>query len=634
MELLSRHSDAFLFPWLTLNTPSWWKDAHPDELIKYGIDGPDDRYDIVRKQNLVKTEGGHYMGSGRELWEASLASKRWLDDTDDMLRAFIRHIESSPLCSRVIGYFLGTGRTGEWNYFGSNLFPDYSAPMQRACGQVPSVRRRMNASYGLLRDPASESDVMDFYACLHDTVTDDIVRLAHSVKAETKRRVICGTFYGYLTESVRIQDAGFLAPLKVFDCPDIDLIACPYAYQNTNITGEERWESDMEDGAGNRLGRARGVGGDAAFRAMVASVRKRGKLFVMEADPSTYLDVTDSWRSIGGSGSKSVEGTLRIMRRDLGKFWADGCGGWLYDFGPYHGVESGWYGDQPIIDEISRFSKLMEDRTGQKIGSVAEVAVMGDTRSFFATRHWMREKPWTGYGIRFSDVFNHWFLNAQSRTINRIGTPVDWFLREDFLSLEKGRHKLLIVPNTFLLEKAEIKEIRHFLSGSGMTVVWMYAPGFLTWSGINPEGMESLTGFRFKTLDVPGKLMISTESAESDFDPVRESGFGLKSPLEYYPRFEVTNDDIEILGRWTDAGQGAAFARRQMDGWTSVYCGTAPLPVNWLRTLCLNAGVSIWSSEADIISASQDAVMLVATESGQRTLQLPKPMSDIDTGRE
>ena len=123
---------------------------------------------------------------------------------------------------------------------------------------------------------------------------------------------LCGTFYGYLTESVRIQDAGYLAPMKVLDCPDIDVITCPYAYQNTNVEGAERWESDMEDGFGNRLGRARGVGGDGAFRAMVSSIRNRGKLFVSEVDPSTYLDTTNSWRSIGGSGSQTEEGTMRI----------------------------------------------------------------------------------------------------------------------------------------------------------------------------------------------------------------------------------------------------------------------------------------------------------------------------------
>ena len=183
-ELLRRHPQAFFFPRFTLNTPRWWRETHPDELIQYGLEGAADRFDIVRHQGLTQTEGGHYMGSGAELWEASLASRKWLDDTTDALTAYIRHVQTTPLRSRMIGYFIAHGRTSEWNYFGSNLFPDYSAPMVERCGTIPSVRRRIDSDFGLLRDPAREADVMQFYACLHDAVTDNVVHLARAVKEE------------------------------------------------------------------------------------------------------------------------------------------------------------------------------------------------------------------------------------------------------------------------------------------------------------------------------------------------------------------------------------------------------------------------------------------------------------------
>jgi hypothetical protein len=77
---------------------------------------------------------------------------------------------------------------------------------------------------------------------------------------------------------------------------------------------------------------------------------------------------------------------------------------------------------------------------------------------------------------------------------------------------------------------------------------------------------------------------------------------------------------------------GTAFAAKAHEGYTSVYVGTAPLPVQILRPLAERAGVRMWSSMNDIIYATEDAVMIVATQKGERTLTLPKPMSSMDGG--
>ena len=59
--------------------------------------------------------------------------------TGEMLRAFIRHINDSPLRSRIIGYHFVTGRTAEWNYFGHSFAPDTSPAAQKKCGSLPNV---------------------------------------------------------------------------------------------------------------------------------------------------------------------------------------------------------------------------------------------------------------------------------------------------------------------------------------------------------------------------------------------------------------------------------------------------------------------------------------------------------------
>ena len=629
-QLLTRYPDAFFFLRLHLHSPPWWTEAHPDQLIRYGLPTPENRYDLLKRGQLDPIDGGHYMGSGSELREASPASPVWRRDTTAMLQSLVQFIDQSPLRSRVMGYFLMNGGTGEWNTFGAGFLPGYSAPMAEAAGPAPPPRERVFASYGLLRDPATERPVIDFYRNYHHVGAETVTHLAEGIKEVVPRPQICGTFYAYLMEVPRLQDAGYLASKIILESPDIDLLACPYTYQNTNVDGAERWESDMEDGAGNWLGRARGVGGDGAFRTMVASIRRHGKLFASEIDPSTYLDRSDSWRGIGGSGSTTEEGSIRILRRDIGKVFAEGVGGWLYDFGPHHGVESGWFGSPALIDAVRPLMTLLAERQQLDLSPVADVAIVPDPESFYATRHWLADKPWPGQGIRYTDFINHWFLNSQNRSLQRLGAPVDYLYRFDLTVEDAERYRMLLFPNAFLLAPDEVDALHAMLKGSGTTVLWYYAPGLLMPNQINLAQMERLTGFSFREIVEPGPLMIEIET-ESQQEGL-PSAFGVKSPSSYHPRFAVHDADAEALGYWQDRTNDVAFARKAMDGWTSIYVGTAPLPAEWLRAIATEAGVSLWSSRPDVVGGTRSTGMLVASSDGMRTLTLPHPMASADGG--
>ncbi len=69
---------------------------------------------------------------------------------------------------------------------------------------MPPPRARLNASFGLLRDPDEEADVIQFYRRFHGVRAEAIAHLAGAVKEAMDRRVLVGTFFGYLMETPRM----------------------------------------------------------------------------------------------------------------------------------------------------------------------------------------------------------------------------------------------------------------------------------------------------------------------------------------------------------------------------------------------------------------------------------------------
>ncbi|MEE4311410.1 MAG: hypothetical protein V2J62_06025 [candidate division KSB1 bacterium] len=628
-HLLELNPNALFMPRVQLNTPIWWKKSHPEEMLKYGLDTPEDQYNIIERKNLAISEGGFYYRAGEELWEASYASEKWRKDTSAMLRAFMLHIENSPLRSRVIGYMPTTGRTGEWNTFGPDFLPDYSAPMRRACGHIPGVDARLNATFGLLRDPAKERDVIDFYSIYHSTIADTALLMCRTIKEATRGRAMAGVFYGYLLEQVRIQEGGYLAMRKFLESPHIDYIAGPYSYMPGNVRNEQGVRVTTADGAGNILGNARGVAGDGGYRMLIESLRRHGKLYFSEMDPSTNLDKNPHQviGGHGGEGSDTKEGSLRIIQRDLGQVFASGVGGWLYDFGPLNQAEQGWYADDDVIREINSFVQLGKRRTDLDISPVADIAAICDDGVFAATEHWKHRWPWKGFAIGASDFFNHWFLNAQARAFHRLGAPMDFLYHDDMQPEDADRYKLIFMVNVFMLDDGDAERIMTMLENSGATVVWYYAPGLISAEELDLSRMERLTGFRFKMMKEPGTMMIKPVIEDAQF-PL-DFRYGVDS--EHWPRFSPLEGDAEVWGVWEDSGE-PAFAGRQMNGYYSVYTGTAPLPALLLRWLAKRANVRLWSTESDIVRATEDAAMLVATTTGERTLTLHKALALVQGG--
>jgi hypothetical protein len=259
------------------------------------------------------------------------------------------------------------------------------------------------------------------------------------------------------------------------------------------------------------------------------------------------------------------------------------------------------------------------------LSSVAEVAAVYQTESFFYTRHWMAEKPFRK-GISNLDFFSAWFLDTQARSLHRLGAPVDFLYQFDLSSDDLRRYKTILAPNCFVWSDESVASFRQALTGSGTTVVWFYAPGLISEDGLHVDRMRALSGFDIEMEKKPGSFLINV--APNLRDSV-EHRFGVNT--ERTPRFSITDGAAEVLGRWHDS-DAPAFARKEMDGWTSIYVGAAPIPVRLLRHIVRRSGARLWSSEPDQIVATEDIAMLTASTAGHRTVALPKPMVSLETG--
>jgi len=171
-QLMALHPQAFFLPRVQLDVPDWWKKSHSDEMIVPAIPIGTEGNERYHKSEL-NPEGGWRWGI--HLNEPSLASEVWKHDMEEIFRAFLSHIENSPLKSRVIGYQIASGIYGEWHYFMAEFLPDLSEPMRKKLAYVPDAEARLKANFGLFRDPAREKNVIEFYRRFHEEIIADTI---------------------------------------------------------------------------------------------------------------------------------------------------------------------------------------------------------------------------------------------------------------------------------------------------------------------------------------------------------------------------------------------------------------------------------------------------------------------------
>jgi len=309
--------DALIVPRIDVDAPAWWLKRHPEAMMIYedGSKGP----------------------------KCTVSSLDYRRDMAAHVEKLCRHLcETFP--TNFAGILpLGQG-TYEWYYEKSLdlIVSGYDPVTEQAWRQwqlrqgrmsadvvpVPAAALRHGAPNGMLRDPATESDLILFARFRQEQMADTVLDLAAACRRGSGGNKLVLFFYGYLYEMGMTKngasDTGHYALSRVLASEAVDILCAPLSYT------------------------ARGWGNSSPSMSATESVLAAGKLWLNEDDCRTYLAGT---RSLGGVNTQQQ--SIDILRRSRGQSLIRGFADWWLDI-----RDMGWH-DDPESGGSSNGSTLL-----------------------------------------------------------------------------------------------------------------------------------------------------------------------------------------------------------------------------------------------------------------------------------
>ncbi len=579
---------------LHVNAPLWWNLAHPEECVQYA-DGP---VQDLPSGLPFNHEDGDILRANR----ASLASKLWREEAGNILREFCHRLARTREGKAVIGIHISGGVYGEWHPWGFiKQEPDVSAPMQLAFRKwlknkyltdenlqaawgnsrfnlanatVPDTTERRCCADGFFRNPALEQRVMDFYRCQQSVIADDIEFFCRIAKEQWGRPLITGVFYGYMQFGLCRQALnGHLEAQRLLESPWIDYFAGPPSYYEPS----------------------RKAGGSGMERAPIRSIQLHGKMWFDEIDNGYLQDKRE--RDFVRSGALGDTNYLPVLQRSLWLPMVQGCGLWLYDFGPRR--NTGWWDSPMYLEEIKRTLDYFRNRYGKGMkpeAHAADALVVWDTESFYAVKNVNTKRCEKG-------------LDAAAEELLCSGISLDHIYLFDLQHVDLKAYKAIIFINAWVLTSGQRQFIRDTVAQNGRTLIWNYGAGYSDSTHGGKELTEQLTG-------------ISLQQIKRDDKPVWIMGQDtVENPEPLEPLLFVSDREATTLAKLHGKGE-AVIARKNFPTHTMVY---AAIPLHRsavFRTLLQEAGCWVLNDRPDATFSTADFIILHTGKGGKRNLRL------------
>ena len=465
--------DAYFMVYITAAYPNgWWMNQHPDELVRYA-NAPVDQ----------KAKLGDFAFRA-----PSFASLLYRQQICEVLGKLVSYLESTPAAKRVFAYRIDHGCFREWfQYgFGDNLLPDVSQPMLRAfreylrshykndtnalrkawndpevlfdTAQIPSPEERMRLGADFPRDPVTAAPVLDYLRALHGEILKTNLAFNRVVKEASGNRVAVGNYGGYFFGMHFGPEHRHFYNAQLLRSGLVDFQMSPFMYSQFRKMGEAGWAENMFE-----------------------SPAMHGVMGILEADTSTHLD-TDKARKLSHIIPDNSRDASMLLARDFGQVLARKAGIHWKDFNRQ------FYDDDDIQNTFSVFSHINQlPTTANKLKS--SVVMVGDFESliYMCSRRWDKLYPQV--------------VSELQTELTHSGTSFETIAFTDLEKDEANQYQVYIFPNLFYVNEEKLNAVEK-LKKQGKTLLFSYAPGYLTPTGRSLESMNKLLQSKFK--EFPG----------------------------------------------------------------------------------------------------------------------------------
>ena len=468
----------------------------------------------------------------------AVVSEEWKADAEAYLKAFIEYAEEH-YGDRVFGYSFAAGTATEW-FDNSFTKPNkaktdaYRAHLKDPTARAPTPEELALVGDDVFRRPDSNEAKYLSFCC--DLTAETICRFATAAQEVIRHRKILGLFFGYINCSSKLQNLWAINGYeKVWEIDDLDMIFSPAAY------GENR--------------ELQGVSG---YQLQVDSVELNNKLYLHEIDHRTHLAnyPLETGRVLPCYETEFE--TTMVLRRELCASAAKGSALWWFDF------FGGYYASPDLEEEVRRHVAIIERIQKLPRAQVAEIAVFADSRSFLLLRE--------GADLHYKYVRDN--LNE----LAECGAPFERFNLGDIERIDAEKYKMFVFLNAFSISDEIKTAITRRLAGK--MKIWIHAPNYAEGDCENARAITRMVGMEIEPF--------ASDSTEYiDFEGV-EFGFG--KPVA--PMFEVTDNNVEVLGRFVANGK-VGLARKG----ENVYCSVGSIPHQLWRHMARDAGAHIYCED-------------------------------------
>lgn len=175
------------------------------------------------------------------------ANPRWIKEMSAYLEVVVKHMEKR-YGDRVKAYLLACGKTDEWMDYSQNMagrnktnaWKLWLKDHDKKEIAIPVIERIDKATFNnLIRDPASEQDIIDYAHFTGDIIADTALLFAKIVRDLIPEQRQIGMFFGYILElgKSRLVNGGHLEYERLYNSTDIDFFISPGTYSDRPMGG-------------------------------------------------------------------------------------------------------------------------------------------------------------------------------------------------------------------------------------------------------------------------------------------------------------------------------------------------------------------------------------------------------------